>query len=133
MLGVIDGFRSGGLGYDLKQLQRHRALAMGIELIEWTFDPMQAMNAHLNFSKIGVVAEESEENVYGTSSSPLHRGNPTDRLVAQWWIAAPRRSVRASNAVPVNGLAPAGEWARCSDVDLTCQDDHVLIDIPIGF
>jgi predicted GNAT superfamily acetyltransferase len=133
MLGVVEGFRSSGLGYDLKQLQRERALAMGMALIEWTFDPMQAMNAHLNFSKLGVVAEEYEENVYGNSTSPLHRGNPTDRLVAQWWIARPRQPIQPSSAVPVNRLISAGGWARCSEVDLTCKEERVSIDIPIGF
>src|SRR5207244_3010554 len=57
--------------------------------IEWTFDPMQALNAHLNFSKLGVVVEEYEENVYGESTSPLHKGNPTDRFIAEWWIREP--------------------------------------------
>ena len=62
---------------------------MGLDLIEWTYDPLQAMNAHLNFAKLGVVAEEYAENIYGTSSSPLHQGNPTDRFVAEWWIRTP--------------------------------------------
>ncbi len=51
MLGVVDDFRSDGIGYQLKLLQRDRALGMGLDLIEWTFDPLQAMNAHLNFTK----------------------------------------------------------------------------------
>src|SRR5471030_538653 len=58
MLGVLDAFRSGGVGRELKRLQRERALAMGLDLVEWTYDPMQALNAHLNFSKLGVMAEE---------------------------------------------------------------------------
>jgi predicted GNAT superfamily acetyltransferase len=95
------------------------------------------MNAHLNFSKIGVVAEEYEVNVYGNSTSPLHRGNPTDRLVAEWWIDAPRpERVHASNAVAVNRLesgGPQAPWATCIDVDLTCKEERVSIDIPIGF
>jgi predicted GNAT superfamily acetyltransferase len=134
MLGVIEAFRSSGLGYELKQLQRERALAMGIKLIEWTFDPMQAMNAHLNFSKIGVVAEEYEVNAYGNSTSPLHRGNPTDRLVAQWWIDVPRpRTIEPSSAFAINRLDSTGPWAKCVDLNLTCKEDRVSIDIPIGF
>src|SRR5438034_4954424 len=46
MAGVAGAFRSAGIGYRLKVLQRDRALQMGLDLIEWTFDPMQAMNAH---------------------------------------------------------------------------------------
>src|SRR5262249_25457978 len=60
MLGVVEQYRNDGLGHRLKLLQRDRALAMGLDLIEWTFDPMQALNAHLNFAKLGVVVEEYE-------------------------------------------------------------------------
>ena len=76
-------------GLRLKLAQRERALAMGIDLIEWTYDPLQALNAHLNFAKLGVVVEEYEENIYGESSSPLHSGSPTDRFVAEWRLDAP--------------------------------------------
>ena len=49
---------------------------MGIEEIEWTFDPLQASNAHLNIARLGAVVEEYEENIYGVSTSPLHQGSP---------------------------------------------------------
>ena len=128
MLGVLDEFRSAGVGRELKLLQRQRTLAMGLDLIEWTYDPLQAMNAHLNFAKLGVVVTEYEENVYGESSSPLHRGNPTDRFVAEWWVREPhvaRRSgaagpfvIRTSelaDAVAANRIAPNGEWYESVD------------------
>ena len=152
MLGVVDEHRSSGLGRTLKLLQRERTLAMGLDLIEWTYDPMQALNAHLNFAKLGVVVSEYEENVYGASSSVLHRGNPTDRFVAEWWIRKPhveRRLAAGSGreekadlvmrtheigAAPhVNRLRAAGEWLECSDVDLSLADRRVLVDIPVGF
>src|ERR1700730_15579957 len=99
MLGVLDAFRNDGAGQALKLLQRERALAMGLDLIEWTYDPMQAMNAHLNFARLGVVVEEYEENVYGESTSPLHKGNPTDRFVAEWWGRGPRVEARLGGGV----------------------------------
>jgi predicted GNAT superfamily acetyltransferase len=146
MLGVIDRFRNDGIGYKLKLLQRERTIAMGVELVEWTYDPMQAMNAHLNFAKLGVVVEEYEENVYGASSSPLHRGNPTDRFVAEWHVAAPHverrlnrsgsmviRTEEIAEAPRVNRLAPAGEWQSCADVNVDLSAQRVLVDIPMGF
>jgi predicted GNAT superfamily acetyltransferase len=144
MLGVVDEYRSSGLGRELKLLQRERALAMGVDLIEWTYDPMQATNAHLNFAKLGVVVDEYEENVYGESGSPLHRGNPTDRFVAEWWIRKPHveRRIRAdgvalapdmSDATAVNELKPAGEWTACGDVDLSLDGRRLLVRIPMGF
>lgn len=88
MTGVLPEYR-GGLGYRLKLAQRTRALSQGYELIEWTFDPMQAMNAHFNFAKLGGVVEEYAENFYGESTSALHRGTPTDRLIVSWRIGEP--------------------------------------------
>jgi predicted GNAT superfamily acetyltransferase len=65
MLGVIDEYRSAGLGRTLKLEQRQRSMEIGCDLVEWTYDPMQAANAHLNFAKLGVVVEEYAINVYG--------------------------------------------------------------------
>ena len=52
--------------------------------MEWTFDPLQALNAHLNFAKLGVTCDEYVRNLYGESTSALHRGTPTDRFVVEW-------------------------------------------------
>ena len=133
MLGVLDEHRNDGAGRQLKLLQRDRALAMGLDLIEWTYDPMQAMNAHLNFAKLGVVVVEYEENVYGESTSPLHRGNPTDRFVAEWWIRRSRVAHDAGGAMPVNRAAASGEWLACADVDLELEAPRVMVEIPMGF
>ena len=137
MLGVVDDFRRSGVGEQLKLLQRDRALAMGIDLIEWTYDPLQAANAHLNFVKLGVVVEEYLENVYGDSGSPLHQGNPTDRFVAEWHIRAPRQveafSVAASGAVAVNRTQQSDGWIEGIDVDLSAVAPRLTVDIPVGF
>jgi predicted GNAT superfamily acetyltransferase len=134
MLGVIDGFRSDGVGRQLKQLQRERALALGLDLIEWTYDPMQAMNAHLNFAKLGVVVEEYGENVYGQSGSPLHGGNPTDRFIAEWWIRREPVVHDPIGAQRVNDLTPAGEWQVCAaDVRLDLDARRLMVEIPMGF
>jgi predicted GNAT superfamily acetyltransferase len=130
MLGVVDEHRNDGLGHRLKMLQRDRALAIGVDLVEWTYDPMQALNAHLNFAKLGVEVGEYEENVYGESSSPLHRGLPTDRFVAEWWIRRDRRPRDWGGAVPVNRLVePFGSGA----VDLACEAPKLSVVIPTGF
>src|SRR5436190_21053572 len=128
MLGVVAEHRNDGTGRQLTLLQRERTLAMGLELIEWTYDPMQALNAHLNFAKLGVVVEEYEENVYGTSSSPLHKGNPTDRFVAEWWITKPHverrlqggaaltlRRDEVADAPTANRATREGDWHTCAN------------------
>ena len=147
MLGVLDEYRKGGTGYQLKVLQRDRALEMGLDLIEWTFDPMQAANAHLNFAKLGIVVEHYEENVYGESASPLHQGNPTDRFIAEWWIRMPRVEQRLAGSAPmapvltvepVNRTRPQEEddeenWLEPIDVTLTLDAKRISVEIPTGF
>jgi chorismate synthase len=136
MLGVIDEFRNSGLGHRLKMLQRERVLAMGLDLIEWTYDPMQALNAHLNFAKLGVVVEEYEVNVYGESQSPLHGGNPTDRFVAEWWIrreTSPRPPSAFDAAVAVNRIDGSGAWPTCTGVVLDASAPAVRVEIPMNF
>ncbi len=94
MLAVREQYRNFGLGQRLKLAQREEALARGIELIEWTFDPLEIKNAHLNIAKLGAIARTYSVNHYGMSSSPLQGGLPTDRLVAEWWLRS-RRVVSA--------------------------------------
>jgi len=155
MTGVLPEYR-GGLGYQLKLEQRNRALAQGYDLIEWTFDPMQAMNAHLNFAKLGGVVEEYAENFYGESTSALHRGTPTDRLIVSWRIGEPHvqrrlestfakatadrqtfdlvaRSHEVAEAPVVNVTAMDGEWREVKTIDLTVSERRVWIEIPTGF
>jgi predicted GNAT superfamily acetyltransferase len=90
MLAVRDSFRNHGLGRRLKLAQREDAIAQGIELLEWTFDPLEIKNAHLNLSRLGAIARRYSVNHYGHSSSPLQGGLPTDRLIAEWWLKSKR-------------------------------------------
>jgi predicted GNAT superfamily acetyltransferase len=99
MLAVRDGYRNQRIGARLKLAQRDDALARGISLMEWTFDPLEIKNAFLNIYKLGAVIRRYEENFYGVSSSRLQGGLPTDRLVAEWWIGSERvREAIAGNA-----------------------------------
>ena len=90
MLGVLPEYRNAGVGRILKLAQRDDALARGIDLIEWTFDPLEIKNAFFNMERLGAIVRRYVPNQYGTTSSPLHGGLPTDRCIAEWWIASPR-------------------------------------------
>jgi predicted GNAT superfamily acetyltransferase len=90
MLAVRKDHRNGGLGRRLKLLQREDALARGIELIEWTFDPLEIKNAYLNIEKLGAISRRYNINQYGITSSPLQGGLPSDRLIAEWWLRSKR-------------------------------------------
>jgi predicted GNAT superfamily acetyltransferase len=90
MLGVLPSYRNTGLGRRMKWKQREFALAEGIDLVEWTFDPLEIKNAFFNIQRLGVIVRRYVHNQYGTTTSHLHGGLPTDRLTAEWWIASPR-------------------------------------------
>jgi predicted GNAT superfamily acetyltransferase len=90
MLAVSPEYRNQGLGARLKLAQRDDALARGIELMEWTFDPLEIKNAHLNINRLGAVVRRYVPNQYGDSSSPLQGGLPTDRIIAEWWLSSRR-------------------------------------------
>ena len=90
MLAVRKDHRNSGLGRRLKLMQREDALARGIALIEWTFDPLEIKNAYLNIEKLGAIARRYNINQYGITSSPLQGGLPSDRLIAEWWLKSKR-------------------------------------------
>lgn len=89
MVGVHPEYQNLGVGRQLKLAQRADALARGIDLIEWTFDPLQTRNAYFNLVRLGAIVRSYIPNFYGNTSSPLHGGLPTDRLVAEWWLRSP--------------------------------------------
>ena len=90
MLAVRPGARDSGLGTHLKRHQRSEVMARGVSIMHWTFDPLQARNAHLNVNRLGAVMRDYAADLYGESDSPLHRGIGTDRLVATWELDSPR-------------------------------------------
>ena len=115
MTAVLEEFRDRGVGKKLKLLQREDALARGIELVEWTFDPLEIKNAHFNLVRLGAIARRYIPNCYGITSSPLHAGLPTDRLMAEWWVESARVKEAVSLQPPaVSKETAAGEVAQIS-------------------
>lgn len=90
MTAVLEGYRDCGVGRQLKLFQRKDALARGISLVEWTFDPLITKNAYFNFMRLGAIARRYLPNAYGITTSPLHGSLPTDRLVAEWHLRSYR-------------------------------------------
>lgn len=84
MLAVRDDARDRGIGKQLKEYQRAAAKELGATTMYWTFDPLVARNAHLNFNQLGVAVDEYVEDMYGASASDLHRGLGTDRFIVAW-------------------------------------------------
>jgi predicted GNAT superfamily acetyltransferase len=107
MTGVDSEYRDRGVGRMLKLFQREEALGRGIRLIQWTFDPLELRNAHFNLNKLGVICREYLPNLYGVTTSPLHRGLATDRLVAEWHLDSARVVAAIKNLVKDPVEAPA--------------------------
>jgi len=84
MLAVRPEARNLGLGRRLKEFQRKAVQALGAVVIYWTYDPLVARNAHLNFNVFGVRIAEYVEDMYGETESPLHQGIGTDRFIVAW-------------------------------------------------
>jgi chorismate synthase len=116
MLAVLPEYRSFGLGFRLKLAQRERALEMGIKTMSWTFDPLRALNASLNFARLGVICDRYEIDYYGETSSVLHRLG-TDRLWVTWLLESDRTIER------IKGRKHSDE------IDRT-KTPQVLIEIP---
>lgn len=103
MLAVRPEARNLGLGRRLKEYQRKAVRELGGDVIYWTYDPLVARNAHLNFNRLGVRLAEYVENFYGITDSVLHGGLPTDRLVVAWPTSDDEIETRVASAERVRG------------------------------
>ena len=144
MLAVLPEFQKRGVGVRLKLAQREEALARGLDLVTWTFDPLQARNAQLNLRRLGATATEFLENVYGVTSSALHYGLPTDRLLVLWELRSPRVEQRVAGGEPprveltpdlprINEVKWQGGWPVSSDPALDFAEPSLLLEIPPEF
>lgn len=141
MLAVRPGLDGAGLGPRLKAYQREQLLGIGVDTVYWTFDPLESRNAHVNFSKLGVIVREYAENMYGDTTSPVHQGIGTDRLIALWMIGTDRVARRVAgdhgpapeadrDAVPVFQVSGDQEELRPGESDLDLEARAVLVPIP---
>ncbi len=96
MLAVDERARNKGLGSRLKWAQRDYVLAQGVDMIVWTFDPLESINGCLNFGKLGGLSDDYVINLYGETASKLHAGTTTDRLTIKWLIDSTRVKKRAT-------------------------------------
>jgi predicted GNAT superfamily acetyltransferase/predicted metal-dependent hydrolase len=109
MLGVVPEYRGRGIGQLLKARQREHALDAGLDLITWTYDPLESRNAYLNIVKLGVICRTFLPDLYGQIRDDMNAGLPSDRFEVEWWIRTPRVASRvAGNETPSAVEASAG-------------------------
>jgi predicted GNAT superfamily acetyltransferase len=138
LTGVVPEYQSRGLGYEIKLFQSQIARSEGIPTIAWSFDPLQAGNAHFNLTRLGAHAGRFFENMYGPRTDRLNAGVPTDRLIARWELARAPAAPLSFQSVselprllevsdtPKEGLLPAG-----ISTGLTLSEPRLLLEIPI--
>jgi predicted GNAT superfamily acetyltransferase len=137
-MGVLRKWRSRGVATALKWAQRERALAAGLYLITWTYDPLEIPNAWLNMHKLGAVSRRYWRNVYGEHFGALNEGLPTDRLLVEWWIRGKRVEakakaggiVEAPEAVPVFSIAGRGMSRRVTAFQPDLDAPRLFLDVP---
>ncbi|PYT58483.1 MAG: GNAT family N-acetyltransferase [Acidobacteria bacterium] len=88
MTGVHSEYRDRGVGRRLKLFQRSEA-------------------AHFNLNRLGAICREYQPNLYGVTTSPLHRGLETDRLLVEWHLDSPRVVAAIEDLVKDPVEAPA--------------------------
>lgn len=141
MLAVLPSRQAQGIGARLKWAQREEALARGVTFITWTFDPLQARNANLNLRRLGATAPEFVPDMYGLTTSSLHHGLPTDRLVVRWDLDServrervgqgePQRNVATPDGEAVNEVAWKAGWPVSSEPNTELTADTLLLEIP---
>jgi predicted GNAT superfamily acetyltransferase len=141
-LAVLPESQGLGLGKALKWAQRDEARKRGIDLLTWTYDPLQARNANLNLHVLGVVGRTYLRNFYGeTPTLGLEDGVPSDRFLVEWWIKSPRVRSRAKRTglPPEAGKIPAvlardpredGPPGVPGEPDLGLKSPRLLVEIP---
>ena len=140
MLGVMPGNQDSGIGYTMKLKQRDYVLEQGLDLVVWTFDPLQSRNAYLNIEKLGCVIREYSENLYPESGSRFNRGLESDRFTPEWWIGSKRvrdrlAGKRASHdlesyAFALEARTNKAGWREPVSVRAGLKQSKVLIEIP---
>lgn len=140
MMAVSAAYQNRGLGARLKWAQRERALEEGRNFIRWTFEPMQARNAHFNLNRLGAVIRSYGVNFYGWDAGTEAYANGTqfnidsDRLIAQWELRTPRVEQCARGERPRHASAPVAsveippDWNRLRREDgLTAQSELLRV------
>jgi len=148
MLGVVPEYQTKGIGHLLKLRQREHALSQGLDLVTWTYDPLESVNANLNLCKLGVVCNTYLRSIYGEMTSALHIGVASDRFQVEWWVASKRVADRIQRGgeklsldevlekggkrVNVPTVGPDGVL-RPSACDLSVAAGDAVVEVPADF
>ena len=138
-MGILPEYRNKGVASMLKWAQRERVLANEIDLITWTYDPLEAPNARLNLRALGGQAHVYKRNIYGEDFGALGKGLPSDRFLVEWWIASERVQQRHDRIAvepvgvdsPIVNACSGGTGDRhITALDLALDAPLIRVEIP---
>jgi predicted GNAT superfamily acetyltransferase len=134
-LGIHPEYRALGIGEKLKYAQKQTALEKGYDLISWTYDPLETVNANLNLHKLGAVCTQYIENAYGEMSDHMNAGIPSDRFLVEWRIQdnCPERRWSAEVLPRAIETGTADGLAVPENVKLDYENKKILIPVPGNF
>lgn len=124
MLAVVPEAQNRGIGRKLKEFQRTLVASVGARVIFWTYDPLVARNAHLNFNVFGVDVAKYVENMYGASGSKLHRLG-TDRLIVGWPVKDDALAERRAEIARVESDARNGRTRGMRVIEIPADIDRL--------
>lgn len=142
VLGIDEAYRDKNIGYQMKMAQRDILLEQGIELMRWTFDPLETRNANLNLSKLRAVCNSYHESYYGMHEDALNGGIDTDRFMVDWWVDSawvgspadlPKNRVEwlAQDAVIINPTVKRVDaYPRPNDAVAPLKGRFLMIEVP---
>jgi len=142
--GVVSDYRYKGLGYILKLKQREFVLKQGLDLIVWTYDPLQGSNAKFNVGKLGVIVRKFYRDYYGELRDQINIGMPTDRFEAEWWIKSrrvelklqkklkppPLKHVLSLGADLVTETRKVDDYRKLENYNLKSNSKLLVVEIP---
>ncbi|WP_420643607.1 GNAT family N-acetyltransferase [Candidatus Leptofilum sp.] len=138
-MGIHPQFQGQGIGTMLKLAQRQAVQQQGLDLITWTYDPLEIGNARLNIHKLGAVCRNYIPNLYGDADG-INAGLPTDRFQVNWHINSAHVENRLAGkdlvetAVPTYLiLNPALENGRPSETPKSPTEPTHFVQIPRNF
>jgi predicted GNAT superfamily acetyltransferase len=145
-LGILPDYQGCNIGYRMKLAQRDYVLSQGIDLITWTYDPLESRNAYLNIHKLGAICNTYMPNAYGPMRDALNQGLPSDRFLAEWHLTSdyvdrhlrgmytsPSVSALQSAQVPLlNAHVPPHPQAQ-PHASVPANHERLLIEIPQSF
>lgn len=131
MLGVRDEARNLGIGRKLKEFQRDTLRSIGVTRIFWTFDPLMSKNAYFNLNRLGASVVEYVPDMYGSTTSPLHLGLATDRLVVS--LETSSNGNQTASLAPSPGVPMLTAFPKLTDLTMSIGDrfpETALIEVP---